>query len=99
VRRLRGLVAVASVLLALALVLAACGGGDQEETTTSPAPSPGVAPPGGDGTPSPGALPPALVQCFADRGFPLESPTEIHSAPPQVVQACFGLLHQGGGAP
>jgi hypothetical protein len=39
------------------------------------------------------------VECFADRGFNLTSPTEIHSAPPQVVEECFGALHQGGGLP
>jgi hypothetical protein len=95
VRRLGAVIAVALALVAL--TLAACGGDDDEEATTSPAPS--EAPSGDTTPPSSGALPPELVECFADQGFDLRSPTEIHSAPPQVVQECFGVLHQGGGAP
>jgi hypothetical protein len=97
VRRPRAVIAVALVLVALALMLAACGGSDDEEPTTSPAPS--EAPSGEAAPPSPGALPPELLECFADKGYEIESPAEIHSAPPQVVQECFGALHQGGGAP
>lgn len=94
-RRARTSLALALALVALALMLAACGGDDGEETTTSPAPR--EAPSGDATTPSAGALPPELVECFADEGFDIESPTEIHSAPRQVVQECFGSLHQGGG--
>jgi hypothetical protein len=91
----RALTAVA--LVALALLLGACMGGDDEEANTGPAPAGAT---GGDAAPpSPSGLPPQLVECFADRGFDLKSPTEIHSAPPQVVQECFGALHQGGGQP
>ena len=97
-RRPRAVSAIALALVALALMLAACGGGDDdEEATTSPAPT--EAPSEGAAPPSPGALPPELVECMADQGFDIESPTEIHSAPQQVVQECFGALHQGGGAP
>jgi hypothetical protein len=96
VTRHRAVIAVALALVTIALVLAACSGDDDEEAT-SPAPS--EPPSGGSTPPRPSALPPELVQCFADKGFELESPTEIHSAPPQVVQECFGALHQGGGAP
>jgi hypothetical protein len=71
---------------ALALTLAACGGGDDDE-----APSETTTPPGA------GALPPSLLECFADNGFELESPNEIHSAPPDVVEECFNALHEGGG--
>jgi hypothetical protein len=89
--------AVALALVGLALIVGGCGGGDDEEATTSPAPEEA---PSRDATPpSPSGLPPELVKCFADQGFAVESPTEIHSAPPQVVQECFGALHQGGGAP
>jgi hypothetical protein len=96
VRRPRAVTALALALVALALLLAACGG-DEEETTTSPAPT--EAPSGAAAPPGPGALPPELMECFADQGFDIESPVEIHSAPQQVVQQCFGALHQGGGAP
>jgi hypothetical protein len=96
VRRSRATIALVLALLVLALTLAACGG-DNGETKTSPAPSG----PQNKGATSPGAgaLPPQLLECFADKGYKLESPGEIHSAPPQVVQECFGVLHQGGGSP
>ena len=89
--------AASALVVVLGVLLAACGGGDDEDpaTTTAPAAAPG----GGATSPSPGALPPELVECFADQGYDLESPTEIHSAPQQVVQECFGALHQGGGGP
>jgi hypothetical protein len=96
VRRPRAVSAVALTLVALALTLAACGGGDEGETT-SPAPS--EAPSDGATAPSAGALPQELVECYADKGYKIESPADIHSAPPQVVQECFAALHQGGGSP
>jgi hypothetical protein len=100
-RRLRVAIATGVALVAAVLPLAACGGGDDDgQTTTSPAPSSGLAPPGGGGTPpSAGALPPALMECYEDRGYEIESPADIHSAPPQVVNECFGALHQGSGTP
>jgi hypothetical protein len=97
VRRVHAVIAVALALVALSLVLAACSGDDDGNASTSPAPS--EAPSESTTPPSPSALPPELLECFADQGFEIESPAEIHSAPPQVVQACFGALHQGGGAP
>jgi hypothetical protein len=97
VRRPRAVMAVALALVALALIFAACGGGDDEEA--SPSPAPREAPNGGATPPSPSALPPALLECFAEKGYEIASPNELHSAPPQVVQECFGALHQGGGAP
>jgi hypothetical protein len=101
VRRPSGLSALALALTALTLLLAACAGGDDEENQANP---PASEAPLGDGggstTPqSPGALPPELLECFADKGYEIDSPTRIHSAPPQVVEECFGALHQGGGAP
>jgi|Tabmets5t2r1_1033131.scaffolds.fasta_scaffold159279_1 hypothetical protein len=90
----RAVGAVAFALVALTLLLGGCLGGDDEDTTNSPAPA--AAPDGDAAPPSPTGLPPELVECFADRGFDLKSPAEIHSAPPQVVQECFGALHQGG---
>jgi hypothetical protein len=88
VRPPRTVFSVALALVALALVLAACGGGDDEEEPTSP-PPPSVQ----------SQLPPAFVKCMADRGFEIESPADIHAAPPHVLQACFALLHQGGTGP
>ncbi len=100
-RRRPALAAVTLALVALALVLAACSGDDDEQATTSPAPRGGVEAPGEQATP-PGAarsLPPEFRRCMAERGFEIESQAEIHSAPPEVLQACFGSSHQSGGAP
>ena len=77
--------------LAIALAFAGCGGddgGDEETTTTAPsseleAPG-GATPPGGLG-----ALPPGFVECMAEEGYDVQSPADIHSAPPQVLQMCF----------
>jgi hypothetical protein len=92
------MVAVALALVALALLLSSCLGGDDEENDGT---APASEAPLGDGRdsttpPSPSGLPPVLLECFADKGYEIASPTEIHSAPPQVVQECFGALHQGG---
>jgi hypothetical protein len=87
---------IAIALAIVALGLAACGGGDDDQTTTAaPAEAPGAS---GDAPPV-GALPPEVAECFSDRGYEIESPDAIHSAPQQVIQACFGALHEGGGAP
>jgi hypothetical protein len=97
VRRLRAVVAVALALVALSLMLAACGDGDDGEASTSPAPS--EAQNESTTPPSSGGLPPELLKCFADKGFDVQSPAEIHSAPPEVVQECFGALHGGDASP
>jgi hypothetical protein len=95
VRRSLAVIAVVVLaLVALALILAAYGGGDGEEAPTSPVPRDGAAPPA-----APGSLPPEFVKCMADQGFKIESPADIHAAPSQVLQACFGALHQGGTGP
>jgi hypothetical protein len=83
----------AALLVALVAIvvggIALAGGGGDEETTTSTAPSE----PSAGAAPSPGALPPEFVECMADRGFDIESSADIHSAPPQVLQECFGSSH------
>jgi hypothetical protein len=91
-------VLTAAVLALVALTLTACGGDDDEEATTTPAPAeaPSEQP---AAPPSSSALPPELVKCYADKGYRIESPNDVHSAPPEVVQECFGVLHQGGGTP
>ena len=93
---MRRLVTIGAVVVGL--VLPSCGG-DDEDATTSPTP-PVDAPSGSAMPPSdPGALPPEFVQCMAEQGYEIKSPAEIHSAPQQVLQACFGSLHQGCGGP
>jgi hypothetical protein len=99
VRRVQALIPIALALAALTLMLAACGGGDDGNGERNTDPAPSDAPSERATPPGPGGLPPALVQCYADKGYDIRSPADIHSAPPQVVQECFGVLHQGGGAP
>jgi hypothetical protein len=80
-------------LVGLALAFAACGGDDEDERA-SPAPS-AVGP--GEATPPSGAgavfANPEFVKCMADRGFEIDSPEDIHSAPPDALQACSGSIH------
>jgi hypothetical protein len=87
--RVRTVTALALALLAF--LLAACGGGDDEGTTTSPPAS--EAPSGSAPPPGLGALPSGFVECMADQGYEIESSADIHSAPPDVLQACFGSSH------
>jgi hypothetical protein len=80
------------IAVALGLPVAGCGGGDDPKTTTPATTSP----PSPQGpSPSAGQLPPAFTKCMRDRGYEITSPDQIHSAPLQVLQACFGELHQG----
>jgi hypothetical protein len=98
-RRPKALVVIGIALVAiLAIVVAgvALSGGDDNAGTTS---RPSEAPSGDAPPPTPGALPQEFVECMADRGFEIQSENDIHSAPPQVLQACFGSLHRGGGGP
>jgi hypothetical protein len=99
VRRARALLALALSLVALALMLSTCGGSDDDDDPQA-TPPPSEAPSGGGGSAAPprsGQLPPEFRKCMAARGYEIESPTDIHSAPPEVLQTCFGALHQGGG--
>lgn len=90
-RRPRAVISFAVIVVALALTLAACGGSDDEERTTTTSPSVEIPspPPSSDL----GALPPGFVECMADRGYEIDSPDDIHAAPPEVLQACFGSSH------
>jgi hypothetical protein len=74
--------------MVIALALAGCGGGGDPKTST---PATTSAPP-----PSRSAsqLPPAFLKCMRDRGYEVTSPDQIHSAPPEVLQECFGALHE-----
>lgn len=97
--RRRRLPSAIAILVALALLVGACGGDDEDDTPTA-APPASEAPLGGGATPpSTGQLPPAFIDCMADQGYEIESSDDIHSAPQQVLQACFGSLHSGGGTP
>jgi hypothetical protein len=77
--------AASPLLVALALPIAACGGDGDDDP-----------PSGGTTPPNPGVLPPALLDCFADAGFTIESPDDLHAAPPEVVEECFTTFHDGG---
>jgi hypothetical protein len=83
--------------VAIGLVLSSCGGGD-DKVTASPEPrdTPSDSAPSASGA---GALPPEFLECMADQGFDVSSADDVHSAPPEVLQVCFGSLHEGGGAP
>ena len=80
---------LATALLVVGLALAGCGG-DDRPTAEPPAPT---------ATASVGGLPPEFLSCMADQGYEIKSADDIHSAPQEVLQECFGSLHQGGGAP
>ena len=76
----------------IGLGLSSCAGDDEDATTT---PTPPVDAPSGNATPpsDPSALPPKFVKCMADQGYDVKSADDIHSAPQQVLQVCFGSLH------
>jgi hypothetical protein len=98
--RRRPLPSAIAIAVVLAPLVAACGGGDDGDDDKATDPPASQTPfGGGDSTPpaTPGRLPPEFVKCMADRGIDVKSSADIHSAPPQVLQACFGALHQGGG--
>jgi len=103
-RRPPVVIALALALVAVVFVLAACGGGDDEEATPNPAPS--EAPSGGATPPGvAGQLPPGIAECLADQGVDIPEDADINeifhgdAVPPQVLNACFDALHQGGGGP
>jgi hypothetical protein len=86
------------VLVGIVLGGFALAGSGDDDTAAKPAPRDAVEAPAETATPPSGAgeLPPQFVQCMADQGYAIESPDDIHAAPPQVLQACFGSLHGGG---
>jgi hypothetical protein len=92
VTRLTPRLRLALALVIAALAFAACGGDDDEPATTS---APTVeAPAGGSATSGElGALPPGFVECMAEQGYEIESQSDIHSAPADVLQDCFGAAH------
>jgi hypothetical protein len=95
VSRALALGAGAVVLVVAVVAVLLLGGGGEDGSSADPASSGGLeapetsAPPSGDL----GALPPGFVECMAKQGYEIQSAAEIHSAPPQVLQACFGAAH------
>ena len=77
--------ALALAAITIAVPLGACGG-DNNDAARTPTPTP---------TPTPTDLPPEFVKCMEDQGFAVTSSDEIHAAPPDVLQRCFGTLHGG----
>jgi hypothetical protein len=76
------------------LALSSCSGDDEGASTTPTRPNEVETPSGGAAPPSgPGQLPPEVLECMAEQGFEVRSSADIHSAPPQVLQACFGSIH------
>jgi hypothetical protein len=91
-------VSASLIAVVLAVPTGACGGGDDKKAASSPAPSNTPSSPAPTATSDAAAqLPPAFVQCMAERGFDVTSSADIHSAPPDVLQTCFSALHAGGG--
>jgi hypothetical protein len=91
-------VAVGAGVAALIIVIVAAflfTGGDDEGTTSRPASSRERDAPSTDRGPQPGleGLPPGFVECMSSQGYEIQSPGDIHSAPPDVLQACFGASH------
>jgi hypothetical protein len=95
---MRRLLAASLLIAALASPIAGCGGNDDDkDAATTPTPTNTPATPAPTAAPdSASQLPPAFLQCMADQGFTVTSTDDIHSAPPDVLQACFGTLHGGG---
>jgi hypothetical protein len=77
--------------LLIGLALSSCGG-DGDKATTSPAPTPSASAPAPS---APSGLPPEFLQCMADNGYDVEQGVDIHSAPMELLQRCFGALHGG----
>jgi hypothetical protein len=98
------------VLVAIVGGIAIAGdSGDDERTSAAPATTraPSDAPGGSAAPQGLGAFPPQFLQCLKDQGVDVEKiestdPNEIFhggAVPPEVLNACFGVLHGGGGAP
>jgi hypothetical protein len=77
-----------------ALFAASCsdddGGADTSPAVREKAPAPDE---GSEPSPDAGQLPPEFLECMAENGFEVDSSADIHSAPPQVLQECFGSIH------
>jgi hypothetical protein len=74
-----------ATILGIGLALSSCGADDGKDSAR-PAPT---------ATPSVSALPPEFLKCMADNGYDVEKDADIHSAPMELLQECFGALHGG----
>lgn len=84
---------LATIGAVIGLALSSCGGDDAKETAR---PTPTATPSAPTETaPAPTALPPEFLQCMADNGYDVEQGADIHSAPMELLQRCFGALHGG----
>jgi hypothetical protein len=95
---------VAVIAIVVVGIAAAGGGGDDGESSTSPAPA--AAPSDGAVAPDVASqLPPGIAECLADQGVEIPEGADINeifhgdAVPPQVLNQCFAVLHQGGGSP
>ena len=91
-----GAAALALVLLVVVVLLVSTGGEeDSSPSASSPAPSEELDSPSASPPPSGdlGALPPGFVECMSEQGYEITSTADIHSAPPSVLQTCFGAGH------
>ena len=83
-----------SLVLLIVVVLLLSSGGEEDPAPAASSPAPSAEPEAPSSDPPPsgdlGALPPGFVECMAEQGYEITSPSDIHSAPPQVLQSCFG---------
>jgi hypothetical protein len=93
VRRPRTVIAVALALIAIVAGAIVLAGGDGDDTSRNSASDESTTERASPPT-APSALPPEFVECMAEQGFDIDSVDEMHSAPPQALQACIGSLHQ-----
>jgi hypothetical protein len=89
---MKRLATIGAVVIGLAL--SSCGGDDQEEASRpTPTDTPAGATESAPAPSTPSGLPPEFVQCMADNGYDVEQGADIHSAPRELLQRCFGSLH------
>jgi hypothetical protein len=99
-----GITVAMTVIALIAIVVVAAGGGGSEGPSATRATTPALSGTPRESAVSPNleAFPRAFVQCLADQGIDVDSITSeslvdvVHSP---EGNACFGVLHQGGGAP
>ena len=86
---------LALVLIAVGVLVSTGGEDDSDSGGSGPARSEEFETPGSGSSPSDdlGALPPGFVECMSEQGYEIASAADMHSAPPAVLQTCFGASH------